>query len=586
MESYTNTPDKLAVPQKAASPTAKSTCTGAEAVMRSLVAEGVETIFGYPGGAIMPIYDALYDFNHKVNHILVRHEQGATHAAEGYARASGKVGVVFATSGPGATNLITGLADALMDSVPMVCVVGQVSSGLLGTDAFQEANIMSVCAAVTKWNYQVTDADEVADAMAKAFYVARSGKPGPVVIEVTKDAQFAELKKPFRYTPVTQLPYYRTDSGFTRKNLQDAATLLNEAQRPLILAGNGVGIAGAETALLQLAEKTETPVACTLHGLSCISTSHTLYVGMLGMHGNYAPNLLTNQADVLLAVGMRFDDRVTGNLNFYAKQAKVIHIEIDPSELNKIVKADVPLLGDALAILEELTPLLNTNSHPMWLNEFAKLDAQEEEKVRRNALYPNKEKLTMPEVIQVLGEQTSGEAMVIADVGQHQMMAARYYPFRKRKSYFTSGGLGTMGFALPAALGAKTGAPDREIVAVIGDGCFQMTIQELATIAQYKVPVKVMVLNNNFLGMVRQWQNMFFDGRYSFVKMENPDFTEISKAFGIQALRVEKREDLPGAVQQMLQSEGPFLLNVLVENEENVFPMMPTGAAVDGMLLE
>lgn len=575
----------LDAPQKVALPTNHK--TGAQVLMQCLLAEKVELIFGYPGGAIMPVYDALFDYQNKIKHILVRHEQGAAHAAEGYARASGNTGVVFATSGPGATNLVTGLADALMDSVPMVCIVGQVTSALLGTDAFQEANVMSVCAPVTKWTFQITDAMEIPRVINKAFYIAKSGRPGPVVVEITKDAQLEKVSETFPlYNLLTTQYENKFGNHFTSEQLLDAAQLINKSLRPLILAGNGVSIANAEKALLQFAEKTQTPVACTLHGLSCISQNNPLYVGMLGMHGNYAPNVLTNQADLLIAIGMRFDDRVTGNLNKYAKQAKIIHIEIDVSEINKLVSATVPLHGDAKDVLQNLLPLVKENKHAEWLHTFKQLDEEEKTIVRNIACYPEGDELTMPQVINTLGELTKGNALLIADVGQHQMIAARYYPFTKHKSYFTSGGLGTMGFALPAAMGAKIGVPEREVIAVIGDGGFQMTLQELGTIKQYNVPVKVIILNNNYLGMVRQWQSMFFDNRYSFVNMENTNFEAIAKAYRIKANTVSSCNELKNALLEMLHCKEAYILNVMVKKEDDVFPMMPTGAGVDEMLLE
>lgn len=559
--------------------------TGAEALLLSLLAEGVDTVFGYPGGAIMPVYDALYDYTDRIQHILVRHEQGAAHAAEGYARATGKAGVVFATSGPGATNLVTGLADALMDSVPVVCIVGQVSSLLLGTDAFQEANIMSVTAAVTKWNIQVVNANDIPEAIASAFYIANTGRPGPVLVEITKNAQFECLKEPFAYIKVQDLPYYNPHSTFTQERLEKAAVLLNDAQRPYILAGNGIGISNAEEELIQLAEKAGIPVACTLHGLSCFPAEHPLYVGLLGMHGNYAPNVLTNEADVILAVGMRFDDRVTGDVSRYALQAKIIHIEIDPSEINKTVPATVALQGDAKEILQALIALIHPAGHAEWVDCFKELDREEEELVRKKAISPVDGPLNMAEVINVLSKKAKDDAVIIADVGQHQMMTARYYRFSALNSFYTSGGLGTMGFALPAAMGAKLGNPHREVIAIMGDGCFQMTLQELATIAHYRIPVKLVVLNNNYLGMVRQWQSLFFHNRYSFVEMHNPDFSAVSRAFGVEALPVTKRNELDAALDSMLSSDGPFLLSIEVENEQDVFPMIPGGAAVNEIRL-
>ncbi|MCB0396871.1 MAG: biosynthetic-type acetolactate synthase large subunit [Flavobacteriales bacterium] len=562
----------------------KTTMTGSEAVIHSLLQEGVDTIFGYPGGAIMPIYDALYDFQDKINHVLVRHEQGATHAAQGYARVTGKVGVCFATSGPGATNLITGIADAQIDSTPMVCITGQVPSSLLGSDAFQETDVIGISMPVTKWNFQVTKPEEIADALAKAFYIVRSGRPGPVVVDITKDAQFGSVD--FTYTPCNRVRSYVPVPKIKEGALKAAAELLNGAKKPYILAGHGVLISGGTDALVQLAEKAGIPVASTLLGLSAFPPDHPLYVGMLGMHGNYGPNILTQACDVLIAVGMRFDDRVTGKLDTYARQAKVIHIEIDPAEVDKNVKADVALMGDAKAVLEQWLPMVNKNEHADWVNEFRKCDAIEEEKVVREALNPDGEELKMSEVVNLISEKTAGEAVVVTDVGQHQMIGARYYKFRKPDSNVTSGGLGTMGFALPAALGAKIGRPDREVIAIIGDGGFQMTLQEMATIFQTKAAVKVVILNNNFLGMVRQWQQLFFDRRYSFTEMTNPDFVSLSKGFGIEASRVSERDALGSAIDTMLQHDGPYLLEVMVEKEDNVFPMVPAGASLDEIKLE
>ncbi|WP_314242100.1 biosynthetic-type acetolactate synthase large subunit [Empedobacter tilapiae] len=588
MESYTNTQSKSETLQKDALLTNNyKKNTGAYAVLESLINEKVEYIFGYPGGAIMPIYDALYDYSDTINHILVRHEQGATHAAEGYARATRKTSVVFATSGPGATNLVTGLADAFMDSVPMVCIVGQVPSTLLGTDAFQESNVMSVTKSVTKWNYQIVDENEIPEIIAKAFYVAKTGKPGPVVIEITKDAQIKTRTQDFHYPCFKELEktVYMPENNSLKIELQRAADLLNNAKQPLLLVGNGVGIAKAEGEVLELAEKQNIPTACTLHGLSNFLSNHSLFAGMVGMHGNYAPNKLTNEADVILAVGMRFDDRVTGNINTYAKQAKIIHIEIDPSEVNKVIDAEIALLGDAKKVLQKLLPLLQTKSNPEWLEEFKKLDEEENFHVRNEAILPKENSLTMPQVMHQLSEKTKGEALIVADVGQHQMMAARYYNYNHPNSYYTSGGLGTMGFALPAAMGAKLGRPKREVIAVIGDGCFQMTIQEMATIAQYKIPVKIIVLNNHFLGMVRQWQSMFFDKRYSFVEMTNPDFAKVSEAFGVKAENVSETAELEGSLERLLTSEESYLLNIQVKREEYVFPMITAGNSVSEIRL-
>ncbi len=559
---------------------------GSHAVIQSLIAEGVTTIFGYPGGAIMPVYDAIYDYQDQVNHILVRHEQGAAHAAEGYARITGDVGVCLVTSGPGATNLVTGIADAIIDSTPMVCIIGQVASHLLGTDAFQETDVMGVTIPITKWNYQITRADEIPEIIAKAFYIAKSGRPGPVLIDITKDAQQKLMTKPFSHKKCEKLISYHPRLSPKEEQVAAAAKLINEAKKPFLFFGHGVQIAGAEQELLKLIEKTDIPAASTLLGLSSVSVDHPNYVGWLGMHGNYGTNVLTNQCDLIIAVGMRFDDRVTGDLSRYAKQAKVVHIEIDPAEIDKIVKADAPVVGDAKKVLELLIPLVKENKHEAWRAEFAKYNAIEDAKITQPELAPTTEKLKMAEVIRSLSDKTKGEAVVVADVGQHQMMTARYYQFKKPNSFITSGGLGTMGFALPAAFGAKVGAPDREVVTFIGDGCFQMTIQELGTIAQSGLPVKIIILNNNFLGMVRQWQQLFHQKRYSFVELQNPDFITIGKGFGIDGHTCAAREDLNASLDKMLASDKPYLLEVIVEKEENVFPMVPTGACVADIRLE
>ncbi|WP_026631939.1 biosynthetic-type acetolactate synthase large subunit [Dyadobacter alkalitolerans] len=559
---------------------------GSHAVIQSLIAEGVETIFGYPGGAIMPVYDAIYDYQEHINHILVRHEQGAAHAAEGFARITGEVGVCLVTSGPGATNLVTGIADAIIDSTPMVCIVGQVASHLLGTDAFQETDVMGVTIPITKWNYQITNADEVPEIIAKAFYIAKSGRPGPVLIDITKDAQQKLMTRPFVHKKCEKLVSYHPRLSPKDEQVAAAAKLINQAKRPFLFFGHGVQIANAEAELIQFIEKTDIPAASTLLGLSSVSCDHPNYVGWLGMHGNYGTNVLTNQCDVIIAVGMRFDDRVTGDLSRYAKQAKVVHIEIDPAEIDKIVKADAPVVGDAKRALEMLLPLVKENKHEAWREEFKRYDAIEDQKITQPELAPTTEKIKMAEVIRTLSNKTKGEAVIVADVGQHQMMTARYYQFKKANSFITSGGLGTMGFALPASFGAKVGAPDREVVAIIGDGCFQMTIQELGTIAQSGLPVKIIILNNNFLGMVRQWQQLFHQKRYSFVELQNPDFITIAKGFGIDGHTCDARENLNDSLDKMLASDKPYLLEVLVEKEENVFPMVPTGACVADIRLE
>jgi acetolactate synthase-1/2/3 large subunit len=552
--------------------------SGAEAVIRCLLAEGVDLIYGYPGGAIMPVYDELYKFQNQLNHVLTRHEQGATHAAQGYARTSGKVGVAVATSGPGATNLITGIADAQIDSTPLVCITGQVAAHLLGSDAFQETDIIGISTPVTKWNYQITRAEEIPEIMAKAFYIARSGRPGPVLIDITKDAQFATFD--YSYKKCTGVRSYRAVPKLDQAQVQAAAAAINGAKKPLIVWGQGVILGEAEAAFKAFVEKTQIPAAWTILGLSALETDHPLNKGMVGMHGNYAPNLLTQECDVLIAIGMRFDDRVTGRLDAYAKQAKVVHLEIDPAEINKNVHADYPVLANCKESLEALTPLVETKKLDTWMARFDELYAKEYEAVIEKDLKPSKEGLTMGEVMVEINNASKSDAVIVTDVGQHQMVACRYASFVRSKSNVTSGGLGTMGFALPAAIGAKMGVPDRHVVAVIGDGGYQMTIQELGTIFQTGVGVKIVVLNNNFLGMVRQWQQLFFDKRYASTEMTNPDFVTIAKGYHIPAKKVTAREDLAGAVEEMLATEGPYFLEVVVEKEDNVFPMIPTGASL------
>jgi acetolactate synthase-1/2/3 large subunit len=571
------------VPQEA---TSVAFLSGSQALMQSLVAEGVDTIFGYPGGAIMPVYDALYDFQDRINHILVRHEQGAGHAAQGYARMQGRAGVCLVTSGPGATNLVTAIADALIDSTPLVCIVGQVGKKLLGTDAFQEADVMGITMPITKWNYQITDADEVPTILSKAFYIAQSGRPGPVLIDMTKSAQLELMTKPFHYERCQSIVSYRPRLVPKTNQIEAAARLINNAKRPYILAGHGVQLAKAEDELQQLAEKAGIPVATTLLGQSTIPVDHPLYVGWLGMHGNYGTNVLTDQADVIIAIGMRFDDRVTGDASKFIKQAKVIHIEIDPSEIDKIIKADAPVIGDAKEVLKALLPLVDANDFTVWRNEFRKYDAIEHEQITVPELSSTEGKIRMAEVIDMLSTKTKGEAVLVTDVGQHQMMASRYYQFRRPNSLVTSGGMGTMGFALPAAFGAQVGAPDRQVVAIIGDGCFQMTLQELGTIVQNKQPVKAIILNNNFLGMVRQWQQLFHQRRYSFVELQNPDFITIARGFGMDGQTCDARENLSAALDTMIAHDGPYLLEVVVEKEENVFPMVPAGASVSQIRLK
>ncbi len=558
---------------------------GAEAVVLSLLEEGVDTMFGYVGGAIMPVYDVLYDYQDKLKHVMVRHEQGAIHAAQGYARISKKPGVCIATSGPGATNLITGLADAMLDSTPLVCITGQVISSLLGSDAFQEIDIVSISMPVTKWNFQVTRPEEIPEALARAFFIARSGRPGPVLIDITKDAQFAELD--FVYEKIARIRSYTPIPMLNQEAIQKAGELINKAKKPMILAGQGILISGAQEEFRAFVEKTGIPVASTLLGLSALPSSHPLFTGMLGMHGNYAPNINTNKCDLLIAIGMRFDDRVTGNLNTYAKQAKVIHIDIDPSEINKNVTADVALVADARQAIEALTPIVKQNSHPEWLESFNKLYQHEFQKIIERDCYPSKGGIRMGEVIHNISKKTRGEAILVSDVGQHQMASARYYQFNKTNTQITSGGLGTMGFGLPASVGAALAAEEgTPVIAVIGDGGFQMTIQELGTISQSKLPVKIVLLNNNFLGMVRQWQDLFFDKRYSYTELTNPDFVTIAKGFGIEGRTISAREDLEEAIDNLLAHDGPFLLEVKVEKESNIFPMVPSGGTVSEMRLE
>ncbi|SHG27207.1 biosynthetic-type acetolactate synthase large subunit [Flagellimonas flava] len=558
--------------------------SGAEAIIHCLLAEGVDLIYGYPGGAIMPVYDELYKFQDKLTHILTRHEQGATHAAQGYARVSGKVGVAMATSGPGATNLVTGLADAQIDSTPMVCITGQVPRHLLGSDAFQETDIVGISTPVTKWNYQVTKASEIPEIMAKAFYIARSGRPGPVLVDITKNAQFDELD--FVYEKCTGVRSYKPIPKPDQNSLKQAAELINNAKRPYIVFGQGIILGEAEDELKALVEKAGIPAAWTILGLSGMDTSHPLNVGMVGMHGNYGPNVLTNECDVLIAIGMRFDDRVTGSLDTYAKQAKVVHFEIDPAEINKNVKADVAVLGNAKETLGLLLPLINKNEHTAWRTEFDKKYQIEYDTVIKKDITPTKDGLTMGEVIEQINIASEHKAVIVTDVGQHQMIACRYAKFKQTKSNITSGGLGTMGFALPAAIGAKMGAMEREVVAIIGDGGYQMTIQELGVIFQHNVPVKIVVLNNDHLGMVRQWQELFFESRYASTVMTNPDFVKIAEGYHIQSRRVTERSELQDAVTEMIASKNPYFLEVRVEKEDNVFPMIPSGASVSDIRLK
>jgi acetolactate synthase-1/2/3 large subunit len=595
MSNTTTTPATAAKPKTDGQAAAKNTAakapvevrelTGSAVVLEAFLAEGVDTIFGYPGGAIMPIYDALYDYRDKLNHILVRHEQGGIHAAQGYARSSGRTGVVFATSGPGATNLVTGLADAMIDSTPLVCVTGQVFAHLLGTDAFQETDVINITTPVTKWNYQVTDATEIPAVLAKAFYIAGSGRPGPVLIDITKNAQVQKFNYE-GYTRCEHIRSYRPKPIVRKEYIAEAAKLINEAKKPFILFGQGVILGKAEQEFKAFVEKSGIPAAWTLLGLSAMPTDHPLNVGMLGMHGNYGPNLLTNECDVLIAVGMRFDDRVTGRLDKYARQAKVIHLDIDPSEIDKNVKAAVPVWGDCKETLPLLTAAVEKKTHTEWLQVFRDADKKEVEAVIYDELNPTTDELTMGEVIKTLNELTEGNAIIVTDVGQHQMVACRYAKFNETKSNVTSGGLGTMGFGLPAAIGAKFGAPGRTVVAIIGDGGFQMTLQELGTIMQFGVDVKILILNNRFLGMVRQWQQLFNDKRYSFVDITSPDFVALAKAYYIDGQRISDRKDLKAAVKAMLDHKGAYLLEVFTGKENNVFPMVPQGCSVSEIRLK
>lgn len=557
---------------------------GAEALVRCLLEEGVETIFGYPGGAIMPFYDELYGYADQLRHILSRHEQGAIHAAQGFARSSGKVGVTIATSGPGATNLVTGLADAMIDSTPLVCITGQVASHLLGTDAFQETDVVGISMPVTKWNFQITRAEEIPMALAKAFFIAKNGRPGPVLIDITKDAQFEKFD--FVYKKCEQVRSFVPKPRLNVDRIEEAAALIDTAKRPYLLVGQGVLLSGARQQLLNFIEKTGIPVASTLLGLSAVPTDHPLYVGYLGMHGNYSTNKLTNECDVLIAVGMRFDDRVTGVVDKYAKQAQVIHIEIDDAEIDKNVKTTVAIHADAKEALDELIQHCKRNEHHSWIAQFKELDKQELKEVIEEDFNPRCEELVMSEVIHMLSNKTDGRATTVTDVGQHQMVVSRYYEYKDELTSITSGGLGTMGFSLPAAMGAQLGTPEKQVIAIIGDGGYQMTVQELGTIMQYQIPVKILVLNNHFLGMVRQWQQLFFDRRYSFTEMENPDFIKLAEAYRIPARKVSKREELSEAMDAWLKTEGAAFLEVEVKKEVNVFPMVPSGSGVGDIRLK
>lgn len=559
--------------------------SGSQAVLEALIHEKVDTVFGYPGGAIMPIYDALYDYNDRLKHILVRHEQGGVHAAQGYARTSGRVGVAFATSGPGATNLVTGLADAMIDSNPIVCITGQVFASLLGTDAFQEIDVINITTPVTKWNYQVTDASEIPSVLAKAFYIARTGRPGPVLIDITKNAQM-QLFDYDGYEICEHIRSYRPAPIIRQEYIADAAAIINAAKKPFVIFGQGVILGKAEQEFKSFIEKGQFPSAATVMGLSALETDHPLHMGMLGMHGNYAPNVMTNECDVLIAIGMRFDDRVTGRLDKYAKQAKLVHLDIDPAEIDKNVKSTVPIWGDCKETLPMLQKLIEKGEHQSWIEEFRELEKEEIKAVIQDELNPTSEIMTMGEVVKVLNELTGGDAVIVTDVGQHQMVTCRYAKFNQSKSNVTSGGLGTMGFGLPAAIGAWYGAPDREVIAIIGDGGIQMTIQELGTIMQFGAKVKILILNNEFLGMVRQWQQLFHDRRYSFVNITSPDFVAVAKGYAIEGNKISAREDLHSALKTMLDHDGAYLLEVMVGKENNVFPMVTQGSSVSEIRLK
>lgn len=560
----------------------KQKITGSEALLKALIAEGVDTIFGYPGGQAIPIYDSLYDYKNELKHILVRHEQGATHAAQGYARVSGKVGVTLVTSGPGATNTITGIADAMMDSTPLVVITGQVSSAFLGSDAFQETDVIGITQPVTKWSYQIRSAGDIAWAVSRAFYIASSGRPGPVVLDFAKDAQVEKIE--WNYEKCKYIRSYNPFPEIDDEDVKTVAELINSSKRPLILAGHGIMLSGAEKELAAFAEKTNIPVVNTLLGLSTMPTSHPLYKGMLGMHGNIGPNVKTGESDLLIAIGMRFDDRVTGDVTKYAPNAKVIHIDIDSSEFDKNIKTHATIHGDAKEALIKLVRKVNTADHSEWIESFKECENAEMEKIIRKELCSDSGPLNMGEVVYKVSQATANKAVLVTDVGQNQMFAARYFCYTEPKSIVTSGGLGTMGFGLPAAIGAKIGAPERTVCLFTGDGGIQMTMQELGVILQYNVDVKIILLNNNFLGMVRQWQELFYDERYSETEMVNPDFVMIAKAYGISSENVETRDDLDGAIQRMLSHKGAYLLNVNVDSKCMVFPMTPAGAAADTIM--
>ncbi len=557
---------------------------GSEALIKSLIAENVDILFGYPGGAIMPTYDILHQYQQEIKHILVRHEQGAIHAAQGYARASGKVGVCIATSGPGATNLITGIADAMIDSTPLVCITGQVHKDLLGTDAFQETDIIDISMPITKWNYKITEASEIPKVLARAFYIAKSGRPGPVLIDITKNAQMDTFA--YSYKKCYHFNSYLPEPTPKLQAIKDAAQLINLAKKPLVVFGQGVILGKAEAEFKAFLEKSGIPAAATIMGLSAIDNQHPNYVGMLGMHGNYAPNLLTNECDVLIAIGMRFDDRVTGTLNTYAKQAKIIHLEIDDSEIDKNVRVNVPVLGNVKYTLPQITDRIAQDSYPKWRARFDELHEQEQQMVIQKDLRPTKEQISMPEVIAMVNKLTSNDAIIVTDVGQHQMAACRYAQFTQTRSFITSGGLGTMGFCLPAAIGAKLAEPQRAVVGIVGDGGIQMNIQELGTVMQSEIDVKIIILNNEYLGMVRQWQELYFDKRYASTTMTNPNYQILASAYGIASQKVSQREQLKSQIETMLNHDGAYLLEVMVGQENNIFPMISPGDSVSDMRLK
>jgi len=561
----------------------KKQVRGSEALILSLLDEGVDTIFGYPGGQIIPTFDSLYDYKDKVNHILVRHEQGATHAAQGYARTTGKVGIALVTSGPGATNAVTGVADAMLDSTPIIVIAGQVPTSLLGSDAFQEADVVGITQPICKWAYQIRRAEDIPMAVAKAFYIASSGRPGPVVLDITKDAQNGMFE--YKYEKINFVRSYQPKPDINNKEIETAAEIISSAKKPLALVGQGVILGNAEQELRTFLEKTGIPAASTILGLSALPSDYPLNVGMLGMHGNVAPNLKTNECDVLIAIGMRFDDRVTGDLGTYAKQAKIVHFDIDVSEINKNVKVTTRVLGDVKETLPLVTDLLNQNEYSEWLNEFKACYQREYDVVIKKELYPDSGSLKMGEVINKVSEATDNNAVLVTDVGQHQMMGVRYFKYNQTRSVVTSGGLGTMGFGLPAAIGAKFGVPDRTVCVFVGDGGIQMTLQELGTIMQYDVDIKIVILNNHFLGMVRQWQELFFDERYSETNMKNPNFVQIAQAYGIESRKIDKREDIDSAISVMLNHKGAYLLEVDVETKGMVYPMVPAGAPITNILL-